>query len=423
MDNQKPMAQARIMTETKSSWAEMTRVFGRIGCLSFGGPAAQIALMQDELVDRHKWISQEGFLRAISLCMLLPGPEAMQLATYVGWKMRGVWGGVLAGTLFVIPGALVIFALAALYLAFGTMPITQAILLGIQCSVVAILIQALKKMVGRILAGPVALGLAVLAFLALYIFQIPFPIVILLAGLVGAFAMRPKQESKSSAGRWAWSPIFITAALWALPFAVFAALGADFLWQISAVFSQLAVMTFGGAYAVLSYLSQIAVQDAGWVSADQMIDALGLAETTPGPLILVTQFVGVLAGNSVGGWGLAIAAGFTVLWVTFVPCFLWIFAFAQHLEWLTHQPRLAAALKGVSAAVVGVIAQLALWFVLNILFGRTAPGSIPDFAALNFWAVAGIAVACLLVFWRKWAVVWVVPVMGVLGAISFVGLT
>ncbi len=404
----------------EASWADMTRVFGRIGCLSFGGPAAQIALMQDELVDREKWISQDQFLRAISLCMLLPGPEAMQLATYVGWQMRGVWGGVLAGALFVIPGALVIFALAAIYLAFGTFEITQAILLGIQCSVVAILAQALWKMVGRILEGPIALGLAVLAFLALYFFQVPFPIVILIAGIIGAFAMTGKAETKPVAGRWAWKPIIVTLALWALPFAVFAAFRADFLLTISTVFSQLAVMTFGGAYAVLTYLSQIAVHDAGWVSADQMIDALGLAETTPGPLILVTQFVGILAGSSVGGWALAIIAGLTVLWVTFIPCFLWIFTFAPHLEWLTHQPRLAAALKGVSAAVVGVIAQLALWFVLNVLFGRTAVGSLPDISAVNPWAVIGILIACALLFWRKWQVVWLVPFMAGMAAVSFI---
>jgi len=395
----------------------MTRVFGRIGCLSFGGPAAQIALMQDELVDRHGWISQAGFLRAISLCMLLPGPEAMQLATYVGWKMRGTWGGILAGGLFVLPGALVIFALAALYLFFGSFNLSQTILLGIQCSVVAILAQALWRMVGRILEGPVALALAALAFGALFFFSLPFPLVLILAALVGTFAMTAKTESDPQQARPTWAPVLAMAALWSLPFVLFAALDADFLAQITYVFSKLAVLTFGGAYAVLTYLTQIAVDGEGWLTADQMIDALGLAETTPGPLILVTQFVGILAGYGVGGAGMALAAGTLVLWVTFISCFLWIFLFAPHLEWLTGQRHLAAALKGVSAAAVGIIAQLALWFLLNVLFGPTAKGALPDVTAINGWAVAGIAIAAVILFRLKWSVLTLIPTMAGIAAV------
>ncbi|MEM1234028.1 MAG: chromate efflux transporter [Pseudomonadota bacterium] len=353
-----------------TGFRDLWRAFGRIGCLSFGGPAAQIALMEEELVARRGWLSQDAFLRALSFCMLLPGPEAMQLATYAGWRLKGVWGGILAGTLFVLPGALVIFLLAAFYIRFGAQPVVQEIFLGIQATVIVIVLVALRKLIGKLngRAGPI---IAVLAFLAIFVVSVPFPIIILTAGLFGWFSSSGAPGKTTTTGP---RPGLLAslAALWGLPIALFWALGAGFLLTLSLFFSQLAVVTFGGAYAVLGYMTQTVVQDLGWISADAMIDALGLAETTPGPLILVTQFVGILAGHAVGGWPLAVVAGLVTLWVTFLPCFLWIFAGAPYIERLTSHPRIAAALGAVTAAVVGVILNLSLFFAFHVFFGEVA---------------------------------------------------
>ncbi|MCH2075409.1 MAG: chromate efflux transporter [Rhodobacteraceae bacterium] len=355
------------------SYRELFSAFGRIGCLSFGGPAAQIALMEEELVSRRGWLSQEAFLRALSFCMLLPGPEAMQLATYAGWRLKGVWGGILAGSLFVVPGAIIIFALAALYIEFGAAPIVQDLFLGIQATVIVIVLTALRKIAGK-LEGNVGLAIAGVAFVAIFFVGVPFPLIILGAGLFGWF--RAKGVSKVPPQR-APRPGLLAAiaGLWGLPIVIFWAAGATFLLSLVLFFSQLAVVTFGGAYSVLAYMTQTVVQDFGWISADAMIDALGLAETTPGPLILVTQFVGVIAGHAQGGWPLAFLAGLVTLWVTFLPCFLWIFAGAPYLERLTSHPRIAAALRAVTAAVVGVILSLSLFFAMHVFFGEVEPGN------------------------------------------------
>lgn len=410
------------------SLSEMFQTFGRIGLLSFGGPAAQIGLMQDELVDRHNWISQEDFLKATSFCMLLPGPEAMQIATYVGWQMRGVMGGVLAGLLFVLPGAAVIFALTALYIIFGPLPLTQAILTGIQAVVVAILVQALIRMGGRMLTTWIKCGFAVAGFIAMGI-GIPFPILIFGAGILGYVFLRDRSAPMVPVKHATWSirPIIVCVALWCLPFAMLSLFPNTFLWDVGTLFSKLAVVSFGGAYAVLSYLSQTAVQDFGWLTPPQMVDALGLAETTPGPLILVTQFVGTFAGYGNGGWGIALLAGLLTLWVTFIPCFLWIFAFAPHLEWLSAQRWIAASLSGITAVVIGVIANLAAWFAMNILFDSHAPFAVlgqsvsaPIISSFNLWVAGLTALAIALLIWRKMPVLVVLPAIAGLGAFGHV---
>lgn len=354
------------------SISEMTRVFGRIGLLSFGGPAAQIALMHRELVERRGWLDEDTYLRALSLCMLLPGPEAMQLATYAGWRMRGVAGGLLGGLLFVIPGAIVIAVLALLYAHYGQVPLVQAAFLGIKAAVIIVVFQALRKVAAKALHGVQGWVLAVLSFLALFIFGLPFPLIILVAGLWGFATSSRAATGPALQPARANTPatVLLWSCLWAVPLLVLWALGQGFLLELGLFFSKLAVVTFGGAYAVLGYMVQTVVSDFGWISADQMIDALGLAETTPGPLILVTQFVAMLAGFGQSGVTGALAAGLVALWVTFTPCFLWIFLAGPYLEKISAQPRLAAALQAITAAVVGVIANLSLWFALHVLFAK-----------------------------------------------------
>jgi chromate transporter len=387
-------------------WTDLWHVFGRIGLLSFGGPAAQIALMHRELVDGRKWLSEQEYLRALSFCMLLPGPEAMQLATYAGWKLRGIRGGLLAGTLFVAPGALLILGLASLYVAFGSRPVAEGLFLGVKACVVVIVIEALLRVSRRALSGRTERAIAVLAFAAIFLFGVPFPAVILAAAAIGVAGLATSPPVGAMAFPGGASAVPVLAAggvLWALPLLAAWAAGADFLLVLGLFFSKLAVVTFGGAYAVLAYMTQEVVQDYGWVTTAQMMDALGLAETTPGPLILVTEFVAFLAGYGQGGWRLAMLAAAVTLWVTFVPCFLWIFAFAPYVEWVAGRPRLAAALRGVTAAVVGVIGSLALWFALHLAFAdlgtiRIAWADVPlpvvsslDLRAVAISVAAGIA--------------------------------
>ncbi|MGZ9810548.1 chromate efflux transporter [Pseudoroseicyclus sp. H15] len=360
----------------------LTLVFLRIGCLSFGGPAAQIALMQRELVERRPWLTEAEFLRALSFCMLLPGPEAMQLATYAGWRLRGIAGGLIAGALFVAPGALVIAALAALYAAHGDLPAVRAAFLGIQAAVVAIVVLAILRLAGRALKTWPHRAIALIAFVALYAAHLPFPLVILAAGAWGFFTTTPGTARPAPAAT-PWALIALFLALWAAPLLGAWAAGEELLLALGLFFSKLALVTFGGAYAVLAWMTEEVVRNQGWLTAAQMLDALGLAETTPGPLILVTEFVGILAGQAEGK---GVAAGLMVLWVTFLPCFLWIFAFAPRIEALTHAPRLSAALAAISAAVVGVIANLSLWFALQVLFAETyAPSLGPLTPLLPRW--------------------------------------
>ncbi len=358
------------------SFAEATKVWARIGCLSFGGPAGQIALMHREIVDERKWLSEQQFLSALNFCMLLPGPEAMQLATYAGWKMHGVRGGLVAGLLFVIPGALVVLALSMIYGSYGNLPWVSAIFFGVKAAVVAIVVEALLRVAKRALKGNVDWLIAGAAFLALYCFAVPFPIIIVAAALIGFFRSN-KTGDPNPATRPRFSSLFSTiatwAAIWLIPLGILAVLlGPNHvLTEIGVFFSQLAVVTFGGAYAVLAYMAQAAVENHGWLTAPEMIDGLGLAETTPGPLILVTEFVGYLAASRQMGsvWG-GLAGAAVTLWMTFAPCFLWIFAGAPYIEHIGKLPRLSGALAAITAAVVGVILNLSVWFGLHVLFGK-----------------------------------------------------
>jgi chromate transporter len=410
---------------------ELFRVFGRIGLLSFGGPAAQIALMHKELVEDRDWLTEAEFLKALSFCMLLPGPEAMQLATYAGWKRRGIIGGLIGGGLFVLPGAIVIAVLAMLYLSFGELPFVQALFTGVKAVVVVIVIAALLKIVGRALGRQAYRIIAILTFVALFFFAVPFPLVIALAAIVGAIQTPAATTDRVPVpSQWRNSLIIVVVGviLWALPLLAAALAGQAFLVELGLFFSLLAVVTFGGAYAVLAYMTQEVVVSYGWLTTAQMIDALGLAETTPGPLILVTQFVGMLAAAAEGGIALAFLAGAMTLWVTFVPCFIWIFAGAPLIDWLDGKPRLRAALQAVTAAVVGVIASLSLWFALHVFFAEVTTVSagpvstiMPQIATLDVTALALGALAAALILWRKWPLPLVLGICAAFaGALSFV---
>ncbi len=393
---------------TPPSWPEMFRVFGRIGLMSFGGPAAQIAVMHRELVEDRPWLSEQTYLRALSLCMLLPGPEAMQLATYAGWRLRGVAGGLLGGLLFVVPGAAFIAVLALLYAWYGQLPLVQMTFLGIKAAVIIVVFQALLKVSSKALHGRLGWALAFGSFIGIFVLGLPFPLIILLAGAIGMLTKSPTAVAEPANLPPARSlrTLLIWGGLWAAPLVLLALLGEDFLLQLGLFFSKLAVVTFGGAYAVLAYMTQTVVQDFGWINTDQMIDALGLAETTPGPLILVTQFVGMLAGFAQSGPSGALAAGLLALWVTFTPCFLWIFLAGPYLEALSEQPRIAGALRAITAAVVGVIANLSVWFALHVLFDRVAPGvtlalPAPVWARFNPLAAALTLLAAVLMLALK----------------------
>ncbi len=407
----------------------MLRVFGRIGLLSFGGPAAQIALMHRELVERHGWLSEAAYLRALSLCMLLPGPEAMQLATYAGWRLRGTAGGLLAGLLFVVPGAVVIGVLALGYAYYGQLPLVQAAFLGIKAAVIIVVFQALRKVAAKALTGLEGVVLAALSFAALFVLGLPFPLIILGAGVWGflhhSTAHVPLDPAPTAPAVHTIKTLMIWGGLWAAPLLIVWALGQDFLLQLGLFFSKLAVVTFGGAYAVLAYMTQSVVQDHGWITTQQMIDALGLAETTPGPLILVTEFVALLAGFAQSGISGAVAAGMLALWVTFTPCFLWIFLAGPYLEALSAMPRLSAALRAITAAVVGVMANLSVWFALHVVFERVTPEGVlamplPDWSSFDATAFGLTVLAGILMLLLNRGFVFTMCVLGVVAVVPAV---
>ena len=394
------------------SFGEALKVWATVGVLSFGGPAGQIALMNRMLVEERRWLTEQEFLHALNFCMLLPGPEAMQLATYAGWRLHGWRGGLAAGLLFVVPGALVILLLGALYAAYGQLPLVAGLFFGIKAAVLAIVVEALLRVARKSLKHGADWLIAAAAFAALFIFDLPFPLVILLAGLVGWLRARGATVAAPDWTTTAWQQTVLTAlgwlALWLVPLlALLVSLGSDHvLSQVALFFSKLAIVTFGGAYAVLAYMAQQAVEVHGWLRPAEMVDGLGLAETTPGPLILVTEFVGYLAGYRLAGgfWG-GVAAALITLWVTFVPCFLMIFTAAPYIERLRAMPKLSGALGGITAAVVGVILNLTVWFALHVLFGNVAKASfgpvhtlVPEFATLSLGSVALLALAAVLLF-------------------------
>ena len=386
-----------------ASLSDLTRTFARIGMLSFGGPAAQIALMHKVLVDERKWLTEKEYLSALSFCMLLPGPEAMQLATWAGWRLQGTKGGLIAGGLFVLPGALVVLALSMAYAAWGALPLIQALFLGVQAAVIAIVIEALIRVARRALHGRAAYVIAVAAFLGLFVLNLPFPVIILAAGIWGLMTARGNRATvpKAALPR-TKAALMLWLAIWLVPLALLWLQG-GILFDVGWFFSKLAVLTFGGAYAVLAWMTQEVVAVQGWLTTPQMMAGLGLAETTPGPLILVNEFVGFMAGYGAGGWAMGLAAAIVTLWMTFVPCFLWIFVAAPYLARITADPRLAGALAAIMAAVVGVIANLSLWFALHLLFARVTPQGfgpvqlmVPDLASLNPTALGLAAVSALL---------------------------
>ena len=394
------------------SLAEVFRVWLRIGLLSFGGPAAQIALMHREIVDQRRWLNEQQYLNALSFCMLLPGPEAMQLATYAGWRLHGTLGGLIAGLLFVLPGAVVILALAAVYAVYGDLPLVSALFLGVKAAVIVIVVEALLKVARRALLLAEHWLVAALAFVGIFFLALPFPLIIGLAALFGLMRAGRDETAVPSlpldaSPRRSLGTILTWIAIWALPMVLLLLFDErGLLFDIGVFFSKLAVVTFGGAYAVLAYLGQDVVTQFGWLSAGEMMDGLGLAETTPGPLILVTEFVGFIAAYREAGLGYGVLGALVTLWVTFVPCFLWIFVGAPFIDWISSQARLRSALTAITAAVVGVILNLSIWFSLHVFFAEVSIERVgplvlwsPDPASLD-WRVILLATLCAILLLR-----------------------
>ena len=393
---------------------QSTATWCKIGLLSFGGPAAQIALMHREIVENKKWLSEDQFLNALNFCMLLPGPEAMQLATYSGWRINGTLGGLIAGLLFVLPGAFLITLLAVIYAFFGDVPLINSLFLGVKATVVVIVIQALLKVSKKALKTHYHTSIAVTAFISIFFFNLPYPFIIFVSAFFGYLILpnkiNVKQVQQSQPLTKTLKTILAWLVVWWIPILlVYLISDQKILTEITIFFSKLAVVTFGGAYAVLSYMAQDVVITKDWLTAGQMMDGLGLAETTPGPLILVTEFVGFLAAFQEGGIKLALIAGFLTLWVTFIPCFLWIFAGAPYLDWISSQPRLHGALSAITAAVVGVILNLSIWFMLHVFFEKITDvqfGPInllwPNFSYINVPAIFLTSISIWLIIRLKW---------------------
>jgi chromate transporter len=417
------------------------RVWIRIGLLSFGGPTGQIALMHRELVERRRWISDSRFLHALNYCMLLPGPEAQQLAIYIGWLLHRAWGGLAAGALFVIPGAVLLWLISYIYVTFGSVPVVNAVFYGLKPAVMAIVAAAVFRIGKKVLKNQVMWSISAFAFIGIFFLGVPFPLIIICAGLIGLIGGKffPNKFSitlghGTSAGRGdsviidAVSSAHIPAptlartmgvssfwlAIWFLPvLLVFMWVGKDHsLFREGLFFSKAAVVTFGGAYAVLPYVAQQAVDNYQWLSTTQMMDGLGLAETTPGPLILVLQFVGFLGGwQQPGELSPLLAATVGALltsWVTFVPGFLFIFAGAPYIERMRGNLRMSNALSTITAAVVGVVLNLAVWFALSVIF----PGGNVDWFSI---AVAAIAFGGIQKW--KWDIIPVIIGAGLLGVV------
>ena len=430
-------------TVATPSVRDLFRTFGKIGLINFGGPAGQIALMHRVLVEEKRWIDEEGYLRALNFCTLLPGPEAQQLAVYVGWRLQGVPGGLIAGLLFILPGAAVILGLSILYAYAADLRPVAAAFLGVKAAVLAIVVEALLRVSRRALKGWLKPLIAVCAFALLFMFNAPFPLVVLGAGLVGfvvasvrpdllrikpSTAPPPPARSGAALALGAVRAALVWGALWAAPMvAIFALLGPHHvLFEIGAFFAKLATVTFGGAYAVLAYMAQEAVNTHHWLKPGEMVDGLGLAETTPGPLILVTEFVGFLAGFRAPAPFYPLAAGIIAaaltVWMTFTPCFLWIFVGAPFIERLEHARRIQGALAAITAAVVGVIANLTLWFGLHVIFHQFSPLragplhlDIPQLVAVDWPAVGLSVVAAVLLFRAHLGVIKTLAVCIVLG--------
>jgi chromate transporter len=423
-------------------FSEAFKVWLRIAFLSFGGPAGQIALMHTILVEEKRWVGEHRFLNALNFCMLLPGPEAQQLAIYLGWLMHRTPGGIVAGVLFITPGFFAILALSILYVALGSVPVVEGLFFGLKAAVLAIVVQAVIRIAGRAMRSGTMIAIAVAAFLSLAVFSVPFPAVVLGAGLIGYLGARaglpqfaaggahkstgPRHLSDADSAlgaalpaharpdrAWMLSITLAFAALWLAPvLGLIAWLGWENIFsQIAVFFSQMAVVTFGGAYAVLAYVAQEVVQNYGWLQPGEMLDGLGMAETTPGPLIQVLQFVAFMGAwrdpGPLDPYLAATLAALLATWVTFVPCFLWIFLGAPFIERLGENKALSSALSAITAAVVGVIANLALWFGFHTLFAEQSALVLPwgsidlpvlmslDPAAISLAMLAGFALFSL----------------------------
>jgi chromate transporter len=433
------------------------RIWWRIALLSFGGPAGQIAVMHRILVEEQRWIDEARFLHALNFCMLLPGPEAQQLAIYIGWLLHRAKGGLIAGILFVVPGAVAIMVLSILYVLFGTVGPVAGFFFGLKAAVLAIVFDAVRRIGGRALKSSAQRIVAVAAFVALFVFKVPFPAIVLIAGLAGWLAAKRGYAGFSVGGHgeasggfddagsalgaglpdhanargWsAWKLPLALFALWLLPtMLLFAILGPDSRYtEIASFFSRMAVVTFGGAYAVLAYVGQAAVEGFGWLSATEMLDGLGLAETTPGPLIMVTQFVGFLAGfrdpGAVSPLMGGVLGGLLTTWVTFVPCFVWIFAGAPYVERLRTNVALSSALSAITAAIVGVILNLAIWFALHFLFARQTiwqsgliKMDLPEWSSFNGQACLLSVAAMIAIFWFRLGLFWVLGGCAIAGLV------
>jgi chromate transporter len=414
------------------------RVWLRVALLSFGGPAGQIAVMHRILVDEKRWVSEERFLHALNYCMLLPGPEAQQLATYIGWLMHRTLGGIVAGGLFIVPGIIAIMALSYIYAAFGNVPMIVALFFGLKAAVLAIVLEAVFRIGKRALKNNVMRALGAAAFIGIFFFDIPFPIIIFGAGLigfVGAWSGQPAFQLKSGHGSAKQGAVVgsllsdelpeharpsvaralrvssVWLALWLVPVvAILAVLGTGNVFsQIAIFFSKMAMVTFGGAYAVLAYVAQQAVENYHWLKPGEMLDGLGMAETTPGPLIMVLQFVGFMAAyRDPSGLSPMLAGtlgGLLATWVTFTPCFLWIFLGAPFVETLRGNASINGALTAITAAVVGVVLNLAIWFALHTVFREVRPVrgaglavDMPVLSSIDPWAFILSAAAIVAIF-------------------------
>jgi chromate transporter len=418
---------------------EAFRVWTKVALLSFGGPAGQIAVMHRLLVEEKKWISERRFLHALNYCMLLPGPEAQQLATYIGWLMHRTLGGIMAGVLFVIPGIVAIMALSYIYAGWGNVPIIVALFFGLKAAVLAIVLEAVFRIGKRSLKNNVMVALAAAAFIGIFFLGIPFPLIILGAALIGFLGVRSGMSAfqiKDSHGSTkarapgaetllgdelpdqarptvtrALRASSVWLALWLVPvIAIIASLGLGNVFsEIAIFFSKMAMVTFGGAYAVLAYVAQQAVENYGWLRPGEMLDGLGMAETTPGPLIMVLQFVGFMAAFRDPGTLPPMLAGtlggLLATWVTFTPCFLWIFLGAPFIEVLRDNKPLNGALSAITAAVVGVVLNLAIWFALHAVFRAVRPVQgygvafdMPILASVDLWALGLSAAAMIAIF-------------------------
>ena len=450
----KPLAPEVSFREALGAWI-------KIALLSFGGPAGQIALMHRVLVEDKKWISEARFLHALNYCMLLPGPEAQQLATYIGWLLHKTWGGIVAGALFILPGALVILALSVLYAGFNDLSIVQAVFFGIKAAVLAVVVQAVMRIGSRALKNGFMIGIAVAAFIGIFFFAVPFPVIVTAAAVVGYVGgrlypatfsggeRRDKEklmdadaiDSAAAAGNLGHTKPSLARAirvtsfclvLWLGPVVILVAwLGFNNVFtQESLFFSKMAIVTFGGAYAVLAYVAQQAVSTYGWLAPGEMLDGLGMAETTPGPLIMVVQFVGFMGAYRNPGVldpmlaGLAGAAITT--WVTFVPCFLWIFLGGPYIEKLRGNQSLSAALSAITAAIVGVILNLALWFGLHIVFEKVIQQSlgplrlyVPVWSSVEFAAIILSASAMIAMLRFKLGMIPTLAASTVFGTVAF----